>query len=105
MVSCFYRRRLILTRIGSCIIDTVVIAFIHKEVEHGEGGSEEEVAHELWLDGEARRMWESEGTIGAARTEEGILTGETNEIKDALDETEHTNERSRDNKRDENITS
>ena len=60
----------------------------NEEIECGKSGSEEEVAHELGFDGEARRVRKAEGMVGAAETEEGLVTGEAGEVKEALEPTD-----------------
>ena len=54
------------------------------EIECGEGGGEEKVAHELRLDSEARRVREAERAIGATGAEESGVTREADGIHDAL---------------------
>lgn len=63
-----------------------------EEIKGGQGWGEEKVSHELRLDGEARRVRETERAIGAASAEEGFGAGKAASIKDALNETEDTND-------------
>lgn len=56
-----------------------------EEVNGEEGGGEEEIAHELGLDGKPGRMRKAEGPKGATGTEQGTATGEADEVEDGLE--------------------
>ena len=58
------------------------------EVEREEDGGEEEVAHELGLDGEAVGVRKAEGLVGAAGTKQGGFAGEAGEVEEALEPAE-----------------
>ena len=61
------------------------------DIESEESGSEEEVAHELRLDGKAVRVGEAEGIISAAETKESGVAADTENVEETLEPTKQTN--------------
>ena len=74
-----------------------------EEVEGGQSRGEEEVAHELWLDGETGGVRKAERAVSAAGAEEGFAAGEAAGVEDALDEAEDADGGGREEKRGEKV--
>jgi len=55
-----------------------------EEIEGEESGGEEEIAHELWLDGETVGVGEAERTVGAAGAKQGGFAGEATGVEQRL---------------------
>lgn len=70
--------------------------FLYNQVHCCESRGEEEVTHELRLDGEAGRVRKAKRAVGAAGTHESSFARETDKgVEDALNEAKNANEDTR----------
>ncbi len=54
------------------------------KIEGGKSRGEEEITHELWLDGKARGMWKTKGVVSTTPTEQGSITRKTEDVHNTL---------------------